>query len=112
MRAMFLLWLSMLAASASAQTTSRPPDGLVIFINSSSAPVTVSVDGSYVCTIAPGNRCSTVLGGDLQSEHSVSAESNGRSWSDRIKAWECHANWNGTKTYTFRDDSVPFDCVK
>ena len=113
MRAIVLLGAVALVSSSGADADDHPPDGLVVFVNSSSSGVSINVDGSSVCSISPGDRCSTILAGDFSSDaHSVSASSNGRTWSDKIKVSDCHANWFGTKTYTFRDDSVPFECVK
>lgn len=100
------------SASSVANASDHPPDGLVVFVNTSSSSVDVSVDGSSVCSIAPGDQCSTIMAGDYSSEHTVSAVSGGHRWSDKIKVSECHANWFGTKTYTFRDDKVPFECAE
>lgn len=111
-RAAALVLAAIAATAVSAKAATHPPDGLVVFVNASSASVAVSVDGGFLCAIAPGSRCTTVLTGDVAAQHTVSAASGGNNWSDSIKISECHANYLGTKTFTFRDDSVPFSCEK
>ena len=110
-----LLIVSGLVASVGAASFVRAadhqPDGLVQFVNNSSNSVAVSVDGSPVCTVNPGTSCSTQLSGsDADAKHAVHADTSGRSWDDRVAISECHWNWAGTKTFTFTDTSVPFDC--
>ena len=100
-----------LGGAATALGYDHPQDGLVVFVNSSSTAVTVSVDGEIVCSIEPGDSCSTVLGGtDPDVEHLVHGDMGSNSWDDKIKISECHWNWNGTKTFTFTDEHVPFEC--
>lgn len=66
-----------------------------------------------MCSIEPGETCSTVLGGtDADAENLVHGDTGSNSWDDKINISECHWNWNGTKTFTFTDDNVPFECKK
>ena len=53
-----------------------------------------------------------LVGDDDDFKHMVSAATGGRTWSDKVSVSDCHWNWLGTKTYTFRDDHVPFECVE
>jgi hypothetical protein len=107
-------WIAAIASTmpVAASAADAPVEGLLMFRNDSSATVSISVDGSSLCSMAPASNCSTVLTGDPGAYHSVAATSNGRSWSDRIRISECHWNYQGTKTYTFRDSGVPFTCVQ
>jgi hypothetical protein len=113
MRSSVLLCAAALVSPSAALAQDHPADGLVVFINSSSSTVTVMVDGTSICSLDPDEKCSTVLtGDDADYKHLASASTNGRTWTDKISVSDCHWNWLGTKTYTFRDNGVPFECAK
>ena len=98
------------SSAAPALGGETPGDGVVVFVNASSNTVTVSVDGTTACTIRPGATCSTVLPDD-DFRHLVHGDiGSGQTWDDKVEFGGCFGN--GTMTYTFTDQHVPFECKK
>lgn len=99
------LALSLLLLGPSAYGDDSNADVSVLFINNSSASLTVTLDGATVCTLAPRASCN----GSLHeiTDHQVEASGGGH-YSIKIDGSEC---WLDTVVLTFTDQSVSQSCL-
>ena len=80
-------------------------DVSLLFINNSSASLTVYFDGAMVCNIEPRASCSTLIH-DI-TDHQVSATGGG-SYHIKVDGSEC---WLDTVVLTFTDQDVAQSCL-
>jgi hypothetical protein len=76
----------------------------LLFINQSSASLTVYFDGAMVCNLAPRASCSTAI--SEIADHEVSATGGG-SYHIKVDGSEC---WLDTVVLTFTDQDVSQSC--